>query len=277
MIIDSIRLLSDQIGVSGAYIYTDLQINPTAGANGYMLKAVDGFDPSDTLNFVEGFDPTTGEPISDNKPQDKVLVMKVGFVPGPSGSVSSLRDGLYMLVSRALTVQLRLGETVVAQIRGRMSKIEAAHSTNSPEVVMTVECEDGLFESPTQIVVPMGSVSKSTPTFDYVEGTAPTGFEMILTLTSGLSSFALTGTIGGRNWKFGVTTTFLTGDQLILQTDRKKRRFTIIRSSVGYDYSALVDAGTVWPKLHRGRNIFATSSSAFNWNSVKYYPKFWGV
>lgn len=276
MIIDTIRLYSDLIDVTGANVFVDFPVTSLAGENGYILKATDGFDPSDNYLFVEGFD-SAGIPINDPIPQGKELVLATNFVPGPAGSVSSLRDALYKLISRPVKVQLMYNNGVVMFVEGAIRKLESPYSVNDPDAKLTIVCEDGLFKSPTQIVVPTGALSKSAPVIDYTLGTAPAGFIFNIVLTGNMTGFTLSGVSGGHAWSLGVTGSFFTGDTIIFNTSRLERSITRIRSAVTTDQTGLIAVGSIWPRLHPGRNTFATSSSAFNWGSVTYYPRFWGM
>jgi hypothetical protein len=122
MIIDRIRL--------GFYPSTaiDFYINPTAGDNGYELKAIDGFDPSPLIKYTEAFD-NFGDPIYDMRAENKLMSMRVGLKPGPAGTYSSLRSALYAFISRRLVVYLINKDGVVlALMYGSMDNFDAVHS-----------------------------------------------------------------------------------------------------------------------------------------------------
>lgn len=274
MIITHIRLVHEALGVwNDPAHYVDLMLDPTAGDNGYIIKSHDGFDPSPTDDYIEGF--TQGIPLRENAPENKQLSLQIGFVPGPvTGTNASLRSRLYKLRNRRVFVILMNGPNRVAEITGTIRIFDAPIATNVPEAKLTIDCIDGFFVSPTEVYNDTAELGAYPPTIDYIEGDAPTGFEFRFHLTANTGSINVY-TIDGRS--VAVTYAFLSGDQIIVQTQRKQRRISMFRSAVFTDLTPLISVGSTWPKLFPGENQIQFTPATATMIYLSYFPRFWGV
>jgi len=280
MIVTSIRILNKHRLSSDPTAYVDLALNSTAGENGYILKRHEGLDPSETITFTEGFGPG-GSPVNTSRPEKKEIVLHVGFVAGQAGTYSELRDRLYRMMSRSVRILLMSGETILAEITGWIRSFDVELASNQPDAQLTIKCDDGFFVSPTQIAVPTAGLSKSIPIINGIIGTAPASFYMAVVMTSNAALFGVNnnaGVDGGDPWHFTVGYPFLTGDHVAIQTEFNNRSVIRTRSSVALDITSYLQPGSTWPSLYPGEeNKFYLWVSAFNWDSISYYPKYWGV
>lgn len=280
MIITSIRIANAIGSPTDPDDYVDFVIGSNLGVNGYTLKGIQGFDPSPIIKFIEGFD-NYSDPIYDMIPENKELMIKVGFNYGAAGTVNSLRSRLYKFMGRPVVVYLMNESTIVASITGYLD-VDATHSTNQPDGTLVIKCDEGTFLSPTKINVPTAGLSKTTPTITYTEGDAATGFYMKITLTAGMSEFGLLGIAGPsdgfpRQWHIGFTFPFLSGDVLELTTWREERAMILTRGVVVVDLAPIVSSNSIWPKLHPGENVLTTYNANFDWTEFSYYARFMGV
>lgn len=277
MIVTAIRIQSNySIGSLGTP-YIDFELTSNAGANGYILRGIDGFGPSKSNPVNEGFD-NFGEPIKYLKPENKELSLKVGFLPGPAGTVSSLRDKLYGIISRTVRVSLINGSAVIGYITGNIYESEPTHMSSDPTLQFVVSCDQGLFVAPDSVVVNTVGLG-AIPTFDYIEGTAATGAFMRFQVVSGVPAFGMYGkldTLNIRQWYLFINYTFLTGDELTIYTARDERKAIRNRGGILLDVTGYLQGGSIFPQLHPGENTF-NINPAFNLIEMNYFPRFWGI
>lgn len=277
MIINRIRLALQPIELIGA---CDLLLDHRAGENGYVVKAALGLGPPSGDVLVEGFT-SAGQPLIDILPENRELVFRIGFNPGIGQSYSGLRDELYKLISRPLYVKLMNNALTMAQISGFIRQFEVLHFTKEPEVQITIECQDSVFTAPEFIYAPTTGMGEGPIVIDYQEGTAPTGFVMIMNFsgTDGGFGFALdtTPNVWGQYNHFQVTYPILPGDVVTLYTQRGERKVNLYRSSVNTNITGYINEGAAWPRLHPGANHFDLEIANGASILLRYYPRFWGV
>jgi hypothetical protein len=270
----------------------DLDVDLSAGMNGYVLKIADGLGPPDFLAIVEGFD-SVGTPVFLSDPQTRDVAFKIGICPCYGKTNAELRDDLYKLISRTILIKLMDGSTVVAQAAGFIKTFDSAHFSSLPEVQMIVECQDGAFSAPAVVPIPLASITSAlavVPDHDviinYEEGTAPAGLDLNLTVTAAQTGFSISEyakfwAIGGVDIHnvFQVNYAFLAGDVITISTHPKRKKISLLRGAVTTDLAGYLNAGAVWPKLYTGVNAFKWNftSSWMTWNTATYTPRFWGV
>lgn len=281
MIITKIRLEEKQPMMGPNDIWplpvVDLNLDSSAGENGYILKDVKGLDPPNLSSVVEGFD-IFGNPVMGSVPNKRQLVFKIGLTPGLGQSYGSLRDELYKFINRVVLVDLMNDTQIIAQSAGYIQVVEAVHFSNQPDIQMTVECEDGEFVGPMSINIPILDVTTLEPVLNYENGTAPIGFELQFTVTDDNVGFVISSPLNNYI-EFGSTYLFLTGDVVTISTQSRNKRITVFRDPDTYDIAGYVNAGAVWPKLYPGVNAFTWTfdSSWMDWISASYVPRYWGV
>ena len=102
---------------------------------------------------------------------------------------------------------------------------------------------------------------------------------MQIVLSSSLNPFIMSGSSEGIDWKFelrGISGLFLPGDTFTLNTQREQRSAVITRGVATNNVTALLQQGSVWPKLYSGKNVLNTNA-AFTWIYLRYFPKYLGV
>lgn len=263
----------------------DLDLDSSAGENGYLIKASDGLGPPDFTSIVQGFD-TNGVPVYKAYSEKKILAFKVGLNPGFGQTYSGLRDNLYKFVERSLTISFMSGSLIIAQATGYISKFEVSHFASQPEILLTINCDQPYFTSPRAIGIPFVDLDKAHPLVNYEDGTAPTGMNLNFTVTGPHAGFSISNY--GRLWYagntpvsnlFAVTYSFLAGDEITLVTDEGSQQITLTRAAVDYDLAGYLNKGAVWPVLFSGVNFFDwdITSAWATMVTATYIPKYWGV
>ena len=185
-----------------------------------------------------------------------------------------------------MLVKLMHDSLIVAQAVGYISRPEASHFTNRPEMLLTIECEKGEFNAPEAVDIPLALLDPSKVVIPYQEGTAPAGLEMQWTVTANHNDFAFfdhshvrrQGGVQPSN-RFEVTYPFLDNDIITLNTHPGERQVYVTRASVVTDLAGYLNAGAVWPKLYPGINAFEWNVAPgwMVWDYARYTPRFWGV
>ena len=289
MIITKLRLQEEHpmTGPTGTWPLPicDLNLDSSAGENGYIIKECEGLGPPDFEAVVEGFD-SNGISVMDSDPQTREIPIKIGLQPGFNQTYGQLRDDLYKLISRTVFVKLMNGSTVIAQTTGFIKKVDTIHFSNQPEITIIIECQDGAFSAPKSVPIPLPTLNNLAPIINYEEGTAPAGLDLVFTVTAVQNSFSISEY--SKSWAVGgvdihniflLTYPFLVGDVVTISTRPKNKQITLLRSGTTYDIAGNINAGAVWPKLLTGVNAFVWTfaSSWMTWNSASYTPRYWGV
>lgn len=266
--------------------FLDLELNDHAGDNGYLLKNSSGLGPTTLAAIVIGFD-SNGIPIKDVDAADREIALRIQLTPTFGQSFSELRSALYKFNSKGLIVSLMDGARVIAQTHGLITVFDTLHFTNQPEIQLTIECEDGYFEAPAALDIPVDAetLELEQPILVYEEGDAPTGFKLEFEVTSNnsfmqiLNYSALHSGRGSVSNIFTVTYPMVTGDLVTLNTHPSDRRITLIRGTEMIDLAGYVNAGAVWPMLQPGVNVFEWffGSSWMTFTRLSYIPRYWGV
>ena len=289
MKINKIRIEEEHPMVVGDISYAlpsiDLHLDSSAGENGYLVKASDGLGPTDLTAVVEGFD-SNGIPIMGTKSSRRDMAFKMGLIPHGQNDFSNLRDRVYRYMSRSVVVSLMYGSEVVAKTKGHIRQPDASYFTNQPELIITIECVDGELVAPKAVNIPFPRLSVPQPVITYEAGTAPTGLDLVFTVTENHSNFTISNHAkvwhkgnGNIQTEFSVTYDFLVGDVISISTYQGERRISLLRSSTAYDLAGYLNSGAVWPRLYPGVNVFDWDIEVdwMAWTSASYLPRFWGV
>jgi hypothetical protein len=265
----------------------DLNVDSSAGLNGYLLKAVTGIGPPNFISVVDGFD-TIGIPIMDSIPDNREIALRIGFSPKLGQSINELRSDLYKYISRSVILSLMNDAQVVAQTKGFISKFETVHFSNQPEIQITISCKTGEFEAPASLPIPLDTLDTLTPVIGYNEGDAPAGLDLKFKYTAIAAGTGFVISKYGKLWyagdvpvinEFRLTYPFATNDEITISTHPGKKRITLLRGATTYDLAGYINGGAVWPKLYPGVNTFewTFASSWMQWLSASYTPRYWGV
>lgn len=281
----------------------------------YQVKSVSGLDADEIVTrflgnpFVGNDAPAFQAPLL----LKREVVFLFGLNPEWEGTstFSSLRDDLYRLIGACPSGQAEIrfnygppeedDSHVQAHLVGRISKIEANHFVDRPEVQLTVSADEyPMLEALVADEVAPVSIwwlakpeldgEKAVKLIDSVS-TAAHGLEAEFTFSGPAKSFKMEGLLDLDGLRFEVKNfTFATGDVLHLRSGYDDRYVYVVRDGVTTHLLDKVTAESVWPILLPGDNYYtwATNTvvsgvfkygtlSATAWSAVRWTPTFWGV
>jgi len=289
MIITKLRLEEEHPMTSPVRPYplpiVDLNLDSSAGDNGFTLNKSSGLGPPTLTKVVTGFD-TNGIPIFDNVPQKRQIGLKISITPRLGQEFGDLRDQLYKMVSRSIFIRFMNGAEIIAQTTGFIKNIVPDMFTPKPEIVLDIECNEGDLKGPNAFDIPIATLNTLTPVINYEKGSAPTGLDLTYAVTATHSGFTISNHaefwhVGDAdvNNQFIVSYTFLNGDIITLSTHPRNKRLIRTRSGVDLDLAGYINPGAVWPKLYSGVNSFSWTfaSSWGHFTAASYIPRYWGV
>lgn len=279
MIVTSIRLYSNGFQVA------EFGLDRPGLSQPYLIKAATGLDADEIIPRFYAIGNQNAQGIKpkyyDMALNARDIVLKVSLNPqfDQGQTYSFLRDSLYKAISayRASEVQIQFltGTTVSAVISGFITKVESPQFVQNPDVTITIRCQDPYFKAPAPVLVTTTSINKSIPTITDNISTAPHGFKMRLTFSANVNGFEFSAYAG--EWAFDIGYSFLAGDQLWFSSDINDKYLYVVRSGVTTNLVDKLILSSVWPFLFPGANNFSTSSVQYTFNSVSYYPTFWGI
>lgn len=268
----------------------DLNLDSSAGDNGYLVRDVVGLDPPDLNVIVDGFD-TAGNPIFGNYSEGREVSILIELTPTRTQTPSELRDGLYKFISRGLKLSFMYDSVVQAEWPCAIKTIEAVHFASKPTIKVILTSKYSTFAAPKKIDVPVSLFANPSVTLDYSEGSAPAAFKMVFTKSSGTTVTSLRFFDHANEWhdgtthldtNFEITYGFATADVVTIISEPETHTATLLRSGVTYDLEGYLNAFAVWPRLIPGVNAFEWSgflghTSYWTVNEISYIPRFWGV
>lgn len=252
----------------------------------YITKEIVGLDADDITPKYYASD------MSDNKYYELALkkreiVVKISLNPNfaVGKTYATLRDDLYKLVqsSRTGSIQLRFndGTTTKAAVSGFVTRFESPNFTKTPEVQLTISCNESMLKAVDQVNVPVEFLSEALTIITDDESTAPHGVRFGVQFTDTVIDFSIQDALPA-NWAFEVNLTgsplteFVVGDELHLSSEANNRYLYLVR---GFDIIHLVDRiipTSIWPIMFSGDNQFMCSDFV-KWDYITYYPTYWGV
>lgn len=249
--------------------------------NPYNVKQIDGLDPADGI--VPQFYAANFYNLVMIK-RDVVIRIELNPQFSLNKTYSDLRDDLYKMIasSRSGLVQVQFKNElgVIAAISGFVTKFEAPTFDKTPEAVITLSAVDPKMLTalvPVNVVV-AGLDPANTLITDGLS-TAPHGFDFAIAATAAFASLVITDP-GDSAWSFGVSPVggFLDGDVLHFSSNPQSKQIYIVRGGVNIYLADVIAPGSVWPILFPGDNHLAfTNPTHLTWESISYYPTYWGV
>lgn len=254
----------------------------------YLIRAMVGIDAEDLIPKFYGFGTVSGKKHYEftMKPRDIVMRVSLNPVFFINEDVSEIRDAIYRLVSAnrtgELTLQFKDGSSIVSSIKGKITKIEAAYFTKTPELQVTINCYDPMFRSIQPIDIPPAELPSTNPV-KLTDGpaTAPHGFSFKVEFTAITTTFVIQDHLTTPDWKFQVTpaSSFAVGDELYISSEYgNKRVFWDKVSGTDIELMDKVTSDSVWPQIFPGLNtLYFMQIANFDWLEMKYYSAYWGL
>jgi hypothetical protein len=250
-------------------------------SNPYNVKNIDGLDADAIMaSFYQSFGNTKMYTLS---MIDRQIVIQLRLNPDFSNnqSYSDLRDDLYkkIFASRTGGVQLKFktDAVVMRTISGFISKFESANFDKTPEVKITILCDDPMFEAPNPTFPSLGNPSDWTITDS--KSTAPHGFLFEIDITANVASLRLQNPIDA-TWSFEVTPSggFLVGDKYVFDSRPNSRLVYIVRNNSTIYLADKLTPGSLWPIIFPGDNRFSVDHpGSVNLYTLIYYETYWGL
>jgi hypothetical protein len=218
-------------------------------------------------------------------PSKRTLVFKFRLNPrwDLSDSYSSLRDHLYKMISSTrdgrVTVNLKLGSEVIAEVVGSVSKFENDLFSTNQEVTLTIDCPSAIFSSPESVVVDTESAEPGLIQITDSVSTAPHGLYLRgMCVGESFPYFAIID--GDYTWMFWLSLSsiggFIEGDIITISNVDVDKVITIERAGLVYNTAQVLLPNSVWPIIFPGDNTFIHSGT-IDWDVISYKQSYWGV
>jgi hypothetical protein len=253
----------------------------------FMARDMAGLDTEELVPRFYGFGLQSNSKFYDFVLKPRLIVIR--FVLNPlfslDESYSDVRDQLYKSISSSrdgvVTLHFEASGSTVAQIDGFITKFEVPYFTPLPEVQITMRCDDPIFRGINPVVYKPSDLKTTNPIIiaDSLS-TAPHGFQAQLTFKAATPSFHIQDQLTNPDWMFQVTPSggFLNGDILNISSEYAAKQLYLTRSGVVTYLVDKISTQSIWPIIFPGSTTFYFPEIAnFNWNSLTYYPAYWGV
>jgi hypothetical protein len=254
----------------------------------YLVRGIVGIDAEDLIAKFYGFGAVSGDKQYEYTMKPRDIVMRVALNPSfhTNEDVSQIRDEIYRLVSAnrsgQITLMFKDGASIVSSIKGKVSKVEVAYFTKTPELQVTVTCPDAMFRSIQPINIPPADLPTTNPIkLTDQPATAPHGLVLKVKFTATTSTFVIQDDLTTPDWQFEVTpaSSFLINDELLISSEYGNKRVFLNRA-IGTDIELMdkVVSGSVWPQIFPGLNtLYFPQIANFDWLEVSYYSAYWGL
>lgn len=250
----------------------------------YMARAIIGIDADEIVPRFYGVGKASGEKFYDFARRPREVVIRIVLNPNRkiNFSYSDLRDDLYRVISASRTGDVELffkqGAVVIAGLKGKVVKFEAPHFSETPEVQITIQCEDAMLRGISPIILDEIELSNGGPDvyiYDAVS-TAPHGVEFTASFTANNPDFVLKDGIGDDS-QFRVVYDFLVGDILTFRSTNVKS-ISVTRGANTTKIADRIDITSVWPVVFPGANLYKLGDhTKYKILSASYLTAFWGV
>lgn len=277
----SISLSHDLGGVSTGITLTPLvlPLGSTSSSGPFQLKSVTGLDPPDVDVIVsQGLN---SEAVRQGMSEtNREVTMLIGYNPNYAAgeTISDLRSRLYpwMTPKFGLPIKLSILDSngvLLAYILCNIKRFETDIFSKDPQVLITFTCIGTYLIGPNYTYPSLGSLTK--PNFILTNpGDAPSGFQMILTMTGSMTRFDLYNRF---NVRMRYNYSLVSGDIVTISSKPGERSASVNRSGVVTNLLPYQDTSSDWIMLFAGENPFQYNSSSFTFTSITIYPRYWGV
>lgn len=253
----------------------------------YIARTMIGLDADEIVPKFYGFGLHSSPKYYNFGLKPREIVMRLVLNPRMilDESYSNIRDNLYRAISSSRTgaVELRFfsGATTVASIFGFIVKFEVPHFSKTPEVQITVRCEDPMFRAVNPVVLKEDEIPAISPiiVWDSIS-TAPHGFDFDILWTATSPIFTIQDVITNEEWKFEVIPNggFLVGDILHFCSEYNAKELYIKRGANTIHIIDKITPGSFWPVIFPGGNeFFIQEDYAFTWQEISFHAAYWGV
>jgi hypothetical protein len=277
------KLTSIELHPDGSSESYELSFRDPRRENAYNVKGIDGLDADE---IVPRFYGTPGSTAFYNLVMvNRTIAALIELNPRYelNESPASLRDNLYKMIASSRTglvhIWFKEGTTVVATISGYVTKLEAPQFSQTPEAKITIDCIEPMLKAPDPVSLNVVGLDPSLTVIQDDISTAPHGFKFQISVDIDVSSLLIEDP-DDSSWGFEVTpvTGFDIGDVIHYSSEYNDKYLYVVRGGNIIHLADVIVAGSVWPVLFPGENKFTVANGAnLDWDSISYYPTFWGV
>jgi len=253
----------------------------------YVVRNIVGLDAEELVPKFYGVGLKTNPRFYEFGLKAREIVIRVVLNPrfNLDETFSDVRDELYRAISASrmgiVTLHFSSGATTVCKIEGFITKFEVPYFTELPEAQLTIRCDDPIFRAINPVTFASTELKATNPVIvpDSLS-TAPHGFTMQQTFKATTTQYLIQDDPTSPEWTFKVVpaSNFLSGDVLYFSSENSNRYIYMVRAGVTTYLMDRITPGSLWPTIFPGSNSFQfVTLPQLNWNSLEYYPAYWGV
>jgi hypothetical protein len=253
----------------------------------YVVRTIIGLDAEEIIPKFYGLGLKTKPRFYEFGLKAREIVIRVVLNPrfNLDEAYSDVRDQLYRTISATrmgvVVLHFNSGATTVCKIEGFITKFEVPYFTELPEAQLTIRCDDPIFRAINPVSYASADLKTTNPVIipDSLS-TAPHGFTMQQTFKASSTTYLIQDDPTQPEWVFKVTpaSTFLSGDIINFSSENSNRYIYMVRAGVTTYLMDRIQPGSMWPTMFPGSNSFQfVTLPSLNWNSLEFYPAYWGV
>lgn len=277
------KITSLELHPEGSSDVAVLSFRDPQGLNQYNVKDIVGLEADSIVSRYYG---ASGNSKFYNQSLEKRdVIIRIELNPNFTDleSYSDLRDALYKMIASSRTgkiqIQFKNGAVVTAAISGFVTKLEAPKFEKLQEIQITVNCDDPMLKALTPVAVVVAGLNPASTHILDNKSTAPHGFSFNLAITANIASLIINDPTNPI-WSFGIVPVggFLNGDVLHFSSEYTNKYLYLTRGVATIYLADVITPGSVWPILFPNDNVFSiTHPINVVWNTISYYPTYWGV
>jgi len=277
------KVTSIELHPSGSDDVCVLSFRDPRRRNPYNVKAMVGLGADEIVHRFYGV--SGSSKFYNLSVEKKDVIARIALNPAFANgeTFSTLRDRIYKMISSSRRGVIDLHfmnlEQVVAKLSGFVTKMETPYFEKEQEVQITISCIDPMLRSPDPVSVSLVGQTPELTVVDDDISTAPHGLSFELEIGYDLAEIVITDP-DDDSWQFRLAPVggFLTGDVLHCSSEYNNKLLYVERSGNDIPIVDTIVQGSVWPIIFPGSNKFSIANAAnLTWNSISYYPTYWGV
>lgn len=271
--------------------------------SGFIVKSIDGLGPAKANINVTDISTNDGGIFNSSRLDKRNIVMDLLFLQTDKESIEDLRQKTY----KYFPIKKKITLTIVTD--NHTSEIDGYIESNEPDIfsqnegcTISIICPDPFFysisdnktlfsgiepmfefafenNSLTMPLLEMGSIDNKTEQIIVYEGNTEIGMIINIHALGDVSNITIannltrdTMTINTDKLKtlLGTETAIISGDTIIINTNRGNKSITLIREGIEYNILNCLEKGSKWFTLVKGDNIFSYSAETGATNLMFY-------
>lgn len=263
----------------------NMSFRDPGATNPYTAKAIVGLDADEIVPRFYGRSLSNGtSKFYSLSLEKRDVVVRILLNPDFSAdeTYSDLRDYVYKTISSSrtgqVTIMFKEGTTELAAVMGFITKVEAPHFNEIPEIQITISCDDPMLRGAATVDYDLTGLVQDAPVIVDSLSTAPHGFKAQLTFNVNSPDFTIADDALDPSWQFQISPVggFGSGDILYFSSENNDKYLYMVRSGVTTHLVDKIAPGGVWPVLFPGSNAFVCDD-VVDWDEITYIPAYWGI